>query len=191
MNYNDLIWICNELSVKYSKNNTKSILINKLLSPLKKIMNPLNKKYRMDSDYKIISMKQEIINRANDRGSAYDNIIEFAKKMIKDIYKYSHNLKSKNPKFIKYKNLIFDKFLGFGSLGLVLQFINKEGKKFAIKGIYIKRYYKMLKHMIYSVIYIKKYIDKCSEENSKVILEYEIFMDEYIISEVLYYNLDE
>ena len=158
---------------------------------ISKLLEPFQKKYRMDPDNKIILMEQEIIKRANNNGIEYDNIIEFAKKMIKDIYKYSHNLKSQNPKFIKYKNLIFDKFLGFGSVGLVLQFINDNGKKFAIKGIYIKRYYKILQHMKYSVSYINKYIDKCNSKNSKVILKYEIFMDEYIISEVLYYNLDD
>jgi len=55
MNKSDLIFICHEIGIKCSKNNTKITLINKLLSPLKRT-------YKMDKPLLSVVGKKNMKN---------------------------------------------------------------------------------------------------------------------------------
>ena len=52
------------------------------------------------------------------------NYLTFAKKMVNDLFES--------------EKLIFQRFLGKGGVGLAIEFLTPEGKKIAIKGIFIR-----------------------------------------------------
>ena len=108
--------------------------------------------------------------------------LNFAQKMVNDLFES--------------EKLIFQRFLGKGGVGLAIEFLTPEGKKIAIKGIFIRLdIARTLKRNIEVSRYISSEISKCGQ-NGQFILNYEYMGNidgiKYFKSEVLdtdFFNL--
>ena len=101
--------------------------------------------------------------------------LNFAQKMVNDLFES--------------EKLIFQRFLGKGGVGLAIEVLTPEGKKIAIKGIFIRLdIARTLKRTIEVSRYISSEISKCGQ-NGQFILNYEYMGNidgiKYFKSEVL------
>ena len=164
MKISDIKWIANSLNIKFVKKDNKEKIIKNLLLPLTS-----NKKYKM-IDFTINKQQKEVLGVQKR-----DELV--AQQVVRDLYQ---------------KGYIFDKFLGKGGIGIVLQFKYKDGL-IAVKASYPWQYSKV-KNMKSAAIYIENNKHVCGD-NFNYILEFkyigegsQMYFDnklEYFSSEIM------